>query len=1368
MNDFKFMDRSFIFNIKNNRIFFGGQMFNDFIKKTSKFFAVLLTATLSFTPLSYGAEVFTFTELKAAISNGSVTNIDVADDIVATGKLGMQASDTLIIDGKNHKLDGNRNAGLMASNKITEIDNIILSNFKSSDVGGAINELYGNLTIGNSVVFSSNTSTVSGGAIYSSFAETIIGKEVVFSYNSASGSEEDGRGGAIYNDAGYLSIGGNIEFSSNTAKDGGAVFNRGFITTIEDGGTFSYNTALERGGAIYNESDYNASGVVNGIAYFNLLAKENDMEFTGNTANGESNAIYDDHGVINLWAGDGKNIIFNDKITSAEQGVVRTTSTININSKIEITYQDVVYIEEPPYYEIVDVTLNVTESFGTGKIILNEDMSGYKGNVNLYGGTLEMNADYDTNGYKFFDTENFVVHAGTFTANANSMLHDFVNNGMTKFLGGTNGVAITGTGTLQITGEVENIEGTDIEQNELTVTETGSFSTNVNDLAITNSQIQNAGELIFAGTADMTNDYVIDGISGESETTYGNFIVKGNLENNATITQNNITVESGIFSNNEQITANNLFTNEGQTINLSSITAQNVVNSGTLTSNASDIVSDSVFNTGEYIITGGTVSYKIKGGITNGTINIRDDEVTLLADSYISQNNINLGSTLNLGEDTSLRTSTLNIEDGAELNTINDKAGSVAAEAITIASGVTWNWSLDMDLESLKADMLTNVNAESGSTVNIKGINILTDRDGESFIQIADANINATVDNDNIQLYTTNTQYTITADNREDSSWLQLVSEGLGGGLARAIYNGANIYSITEDTDYVTAWIENPEGVINNFLKEDLTISGNDSVLTSTTGVKGIDVSTHSLTIENLTEFSGFENALTVQKADSEQGTLNVSTVTFTGNSGTAVITNEGKTILSNVIFEQNNVEADIANIGLVTIDGKESTILENGISGETGSIYIGKDATLVNGENSNINQKNIEIFGTLTNNNESAGAITSNDMYINTSGTLMTNASAVALVNEIANHGNIIFTGGTNENIIFGDGELNVVGAVNNTEGKTINQSTITVTSEGNFTANVNDLTANIVNNGELIFDTLGADRMVNGNKITGEGNLTIQNDLENNANIEQGKVIVRVGTTENNEDASIVTSGDGVEIAAGATLITQGLIDTYTNDGEIANAGTLEIAVSGDAQSANKITGNGELKISAGTFDNTEIDGKAGSISQKTIKISEGAVLTSSASAITTTDGITNSGTLKLFDGTNANVITGDTGKLEIAGNVTNSANVTQEEISVTGKLINNETITATTITNSGEITSKAEKVLAEVSNSGIYNITGGTVTYNVTGDMTGNINIQEEEVTIKEGSYIAKNYIPRPQCRRAAAPRSAPAAARDPFAS
>ena len=49
-------------------------MFNKFIKKSSKFFAVLLTATLAFTPLSYGATPTSFSNFQTLISDGTAVS----------------------------------------------------------------------------------------------------------------------------------------------------------------------------------------------------------------------------------------------------------------------------------------------------------------------------------------------------------------------------------------------------------------------------------------------------------------------------------------------------------------------------------------------------------------------------------------------------------------------------------------------------------------------------------------------------------------------------------------------------------------------------------------------------------------------------------------------------------------------------------------------------------------------------------------------------------------------------------------------------------------------------------------------------------------------------------------------------------------------------------------------------------------------------------------------------------------------------------------------------------------------------------------------------------------------------------------------
>ena len=173
-----------------------------------------------------------------------------------------------------------------------------------------------------------------------------------------------------------------------------------------------------------------------------------------------------------------------------------------------------------------------------------------------------------------------------------------------------------------------------------------------------------------------------------------------------------------------------------------------------------------------------------------------------------------------------------------------------------------------------------------------------------------------------------------------------------------------------------------------------------------------------------------------------------------------------------------------------------------------------------------------------------------------------------------------------------------------------------------------------------------------------------------------------------------------------------------------------------------------------------------------------------TTNANDITTNAnyGIVNIGTITFTGGTNTNIISGNDGRLEIEGIVTNDADVTQKEIEVTGSLTNdtNGIIKSTDITNcgnitnvgtitsinaiknsnTGTITSNADNIKAGISNAGTYNITGGTVSYKITGT-GGTININESEVTIstsvsgnrvnlattmkmKEDSYLADSTL------------------------
>ena len=230
------------------------------------------------------------------------------------------------------------------------ITSATFKNNQASQYGGAIyNRCI--LTIEDGVMFSSNTSK-DGGAIHnnSNGKITIRGERVIFDNNNSSD-----KGGAIANNGSMTIEVKNIVFSSNTASyNGGAIHNCGYdmLTVIGKNVEFKNNTAgvNGNGGAIYN-----GAGTIN-------LVSARDMKFTGNKASGVSNAIYDNCGIINLYAGEGAQIVFNDRITSED-----SYSVLNINQST--------------------TTLNAI-----GKVVLNEDMSGYTGTVNLYGGEIELQA----------------------------------------------------------------------------------------------------------------------------------------------------------------------------------------------------------------------------------------------------------------------------------------------------------------------------------------------------------------------------------------------------------------------------------------------------------------------------------------------------------------------------------------------------------------------------------------------------------------------------------------------------------------------------------------------------------------------------------------------------------------------------------------------------------------------------------------------------------------------------------------------------------------------------------------------------------------------------------------------------------------
>ena len=226
--------------------------------------------------------------------------------------------------------------------------------------GGAIqNERGGVMTIGSadSVVNFTNNSAGLDGGLGNLHIASIYGSIINFVGNN---------GGAIGNwsgnydpeKAGVLVIGSAgsvISFTDNVGSSYGAIYNY----ALDSSSSLTINGSADFSGNIATAS-YSTGGAIDNRGTLYLNAMSGNISFTGNTANGVSSAIYnhvpawvgDNEGILYLNALYPYEIIFNDRITGG--------STININTPAGLAPTD-------------------------GTIVLNEDMTGWAGTLNMAG-----------------------------------------------------------------------------------------------------------------------------------------------------------------------------------------------------------------------------------------------------------------------------------------------------------------------------------------------------------------------------------------------------------------------------------------------------------------------------------------------------------------------------------------------------------------------------------------------------------------------------------------------------------------------------------------------------------------------------------------------------------------------------------------------------------------------------------------------------------------------------------------------------------------------------------------------------------------------------------------------------------------------
>jgi len=293
------------------------------IYKTGLFIGALFFSGFNLSANAIVANVSTWPELFAALSNSAVTEVNVLDNITSQANFFIQAfpGNTFTLNGNGNTLDGaNSFFGFYTNMNTLNINDVTMQNFTNNSLGGAIRGYQTALVInvgpGSAFI---NNSTVggngSGGAIYNAGSAVNIADNVLFSGNVANG--QFGSGGAI--NASNLTIGNDVTFSGNQALGtssaaGGAISSFGTLA-IGDGVIFENNSVNTSGSALGGAISF-------GTGTMSITTTGGTTLFTGNTVNGTPNDIdlFGFSGVdpttLNINGNSGE-VIFNGGISSS-------------------------------------------------------------------------------------------------------------------------------------------------------------------------------------------------------------------------------------------------------------------------------------------------------------------------------------------------------------------------------------------------------------------------------------------------------------------------------------------------------------------------------------------------------------------------------------------------------------------------------------------------------------------------------------------------------------------------------------------------------------------------------------------------------------------------------------------------------------------------------------------------------------------------------------------------------------------------------------------------------------------------------------------------------------------------------------------
>ena len=1244
-------------------------------------------------------------------------------------------------------------AAIYANNEKAEVT-LENTDFKNNSVeggnGGAIANIKSAVFYIANAIFSGNEASANGGAIYNADEMTLANAE--FSGNTAA------NGGAIYNAEGAemtiaansvtsgegdnaVTTPGKVQFSNNAATLGGAIYNAGTLnmttsgegsSIIVDAGTETASNDIYNTGTLKLNGNITINSAVTAALDESGKAASGTLEFaSGSLTLGEGAAItqknmsiaetlelavnadqlkiseaLNNAGTLTFTGGTNTSAIAGEgtlnitgEVTNADTAEIEQSGLSIADNGIFTTLADLITLksQEAEDGEIITPAIdnagtltftggtnnNAVSGSGTTTIsgTVNNEAKIEQGSLTIAekdgslttnagkltiangitnSGTLTFTGGTNTNnvsGTGMLNINGEVVNKaeieqgkleiaekdGSLTTDAGLLdINEGIDNaGTLTFTGGNNGNKVSGTGMLNINGEVVN--KAEIEQGKLEISEKDdSLTTNAGKLTIANG-ITNNGTLTFTGgdngnAVNNTGNLVFNGATANSGaiTGAGNTTIQsGTVENTGSITQNGLSIaqNAGLTTDADNLVlAGNSITNAG-TLTFTGGTNNNAVSgsgtttiSGTVTNNATigqdvaiaaneDGTKGNLTNTGTIsgdVTNSGTLTSaaeNLQGNIANndgGTLNLSgtlDKEISGAGTTNINgelafESNAGIKGTLNMNGGTL---------DLSKENTDNDDKSTEHNIGKLTGTGTI---QIDSDMSGAgSADKLI-VGADSDASVTIDSINITKEHDTtfpsedapeDKHIQVIGGDgagsVNLAVADNTATLTSDHYMYKFTES--ENKGHIKVDFDRTTAGLSEFIKgeegaDEANTYSMTRDeTSY-----DDPVEAIgttnrNNGITElNLNMNGHTLSGNENNGIRVAEDFTLNVDGDNGI-VANFDTAFAVDK----DGTLNLDNVTFKNN-GT-----------------------DVANNGTLNLSG--SNIIEGGITG-SGTTTITGGVT------------------------EAVNKITQGNLNIASGAGLSGSADNLDIRNEIKNEGTISFAGGENNNAISNSGTIDFgkdnisgntasnagtitgdKGTVNMADGSansgTIEQGTINIAADGTVTnsgkldadnlqigdeATVNNkngtLSGTITNNGTVNNGTVSGTVANNGTINNG----TVSGKLTNTGTITGGTIAAEDGSSNSGTiSAALDTAGaftnaesgritGDVMVSSGSTFANNGSLANIANSGTLNNTGTIGGDVANSGTLDNTGTIGGDVTNSSGATLNSELAEIGGSL--------------------------------------------------------------------------------------------------------------------------------------------------------------------------